>query len=332
MKMFDVVGIGNAIVDILCHVDEDFLSDNRVTKGIMQLIDLDRATELYSLMGSARNTAGGSVANTIACMAALGKSTAYIGKVKDDSLGEFFAKDMQSLGVKCSTPFAPVEAEFETGRCMVLVTPDGERSMNTYLGASEFLTPLDIDEKTVAASEWIFLEGYRFDGPESQNAFRDAIMHCRRAGGKVALTLSDPFCVKRHRQAFRDLIGGKIDLLVCNKAELLAMYQTTKLDEAFREASNDIDIVACTVGKDGAFVFSEGSKIHCDAVPTRIVDATGAGDIFAAGFLYGLVLKRDMHTAARMGCVAASEVIRHLGARPETDLRQLFSDQGLLDS
>ncbi len=331
MKKFDVVGIGNAVVDIVCHVEEPFLSDHRVSKGIMQLIDLDRATELYSLMSSAKRTAGGSAANTIAALASLGRSTAYIGKVKADSLGEFFVSDMRSLGAAFNTPLAPTQTKFETGRCMVLVTPDGERSMNTYLGASEFLSSADIDEEIIAASEWIFLEGYRFDGPESQNAFRDAITRCRRAGGKIALTLSDPFCVLRHRRAFRDLIENKLDLLVCNRAELLAMYQTANLDEALRKASQDIGMVACTVGKDGVFVAAEGSKIQCDAVPTQIVDATGAGDFFAAGFLYGLVSGRDLLTAARMGCLAASEVIRHLGARPEMDLRKLFFNNDLLN-
>ena len=235
---------------------------------------------------------------------------------------------MRSLSAAFDTPLASKEANFETGRCMVLVTPDGERSMNTYLGASEFLAPSDIDEDMVSATDWIFLEGYRFDGPESQSAFRNAIERCRRAGGKVALTLSDPFCVERHRRAFHDLIRRKLDLLVCNKAELLSMYQTADLDAAFRAASPNIDIIACTVGKNGVYVAGEGNVVHCDAVPTRIVDATGAGDFFAAGFLYGLVSNRDLLTAARMGCLAASEVIRRLGARPETDLKRVFRRAG----
>jgi len=329
-KKYQVVGIGNAMVDILSHVDDGFLSENNVEKGIMQLIDTARASELYAQTGPSREVSGGSAANTIAGIAALGGRTAYVGKVRDDQLGQIFAHDLRAQGATYETPFASNNEGAETGRCMVLVTPDGERSLNTYLGVSEFLTSDDIDEKMMANTDWIYLEGYRFDGPESVEAFAKAIKACRDAGGRVSLTLSDPFCVERHRDAFREMIRDHVDLLFCNVHEMQAMYPAPDLEAAMKLAAAEADIVVCTDSDKGAYVLNGGGLEHANAVPTEIVDATGAGDLFASGFLYGLTSGFDMLTCGRMGCVAASEVISHIGARPETDLMALFKEHGLV--
>ncbi len=329
-KKYQVVGIGNAMVDILSHVDDDFLSDNGVDKGIMQLIGTDRATELYARMGPSQEVSGGSAANTIAGIAALGGRTAYVGKVCDDQLGAIFAHDIRAQGADYETPLAPVQSGVETGRCMVLVTPDGERSLNTYLGVSEQLRPGDIDERLMAATDWIYLEGYRFDGRESYEAFAKAIKACKAAGGRVSLTLSDPFCVERHHEAFRTMIRDDVDLLFCNVNEMQAMYPAEDLDSSMKLAARAAEIVVCTASENGAYVLNGTGTEHAHAIPTDIVDATGAGDLFAAGFLFGLTSGFDMLTCARMGCVAAAEVISHTGARPETDLMVLFKDRGLI--
>jgi sugar/nucleoside kinase (ribokinase family) len=329
MKPLQVTGVGNALVDVISRVDEAFLERLGVERGIMTLIDRARGVELYAAMGQAREVSGGSAANTIAGLAGLGARTAYVGKVKDDQLGAIFAHDLRAMGAGYDTPLAPVTHEHETGRCLVVVTEDGERSMSTYLGVSEHLAPSDIDEAQMAASEWIFLEGYRFDGPESHAAFAKAIRACKAAGGRVAITLSDPFCVERHRDAFLAMIRADVDLLVANEHELKSLYLTDDLEAAIGRARSETAIVACTVGAGGAHVMAGEDRVHAPAVATRVVDATGAGDLFAAGLLHGVVEGRDWLTAARMGCVAAAEVIGHYGARPEEDLRALFAAEGL---
>jgi sugar/nucleoside kinase (ribokinase family) len=328
-KAHQVVGIGNALVDVLAHTDDGFLARNGVEKGIMQLIDRGRAVELYGHMGPAREISGGSAANTIAGLAALGARTAYVGKVKDDQLGAIFAHDLKAQGAAYATPPAPADHPHETGRCMILVTGEGERSMSTYLGVSEFLAPADIDEREVASAEWIFLEGYRYDGPDSIAAFGKAVRAAKRAGGKVAITLSDPFCVERHRDEFLRMIRADVDLLVANEHELRSLYLTGDLEAAMARAAAEIPITVCTVGADGAHVLGQGQRLHAPATPVRVVDATGAGDLFAAGFLHGLTGGRDWLTCARMGNLAAGEVISHIGARPEADLRALFAAAGL---
>ncbi len=329
MKKFQVVGIGNAMVDVLARTDEAFLDAHGIDKGIMQLIDMPRAVELYAHIGPAREISGGSAANTIAGIAHLGGRTAYVGKVKDDQLGAIFAHDLRAQGAVYETPMAAGGAE-ETGRCIVLVTPDGERSMNTYLGWSEFLTPDDIDTGMMADAEWIYLEGYRFDGPASHDAFAKAIQACKGAGGRVSVTLSDPFCVERHRDAFRAMIRDHVDLLFANRSELLSMYQTNDFAAALRAASAEVAIVACTESEKGAHVLADGQHWHVPAIPTDIQDATGAGDLFAAGFLWGITNGHGYEAAGRMGNIAASEVISHIGARPETDLTALFKEKGAL--
>ena len=329
-KRFDVVGIGNAMVDVLGRVSDEFLEENGVGKGVMTLIDADRAIELYGKMGPAQEISGGSAANTIAGLGMLGANAAYVGKVKDDQLGAIFAHDIRSLGVHFDTPMTPkAHPDDETGRCMVLVSPDGERSMNTYLGVSADLAPDDIDEAMMADAKWIYLEGYRFDGMESQEAFRKAIAAAKGAGGKVSITLSDPFCIERHRSAFRQMAIEEVDLLFANEHELVSLYETATLEEAMELARKEVEIVACTVGPAGAYVLNGDKTVHAPAAPMTRVDATGAGDLFAAGFLYGLTHGRDLTTCGTMGCICAGEVISHIGARPQEDLKALFARFGL---
>ena len=329
MKKYQVVGIGNAMVDVLATSTEDFLAENGIDKGIMQLIDMPRAVALYDRIGPAKEMSGGSAANTIAGIAHLGGRCAYVGKVKDDQLGAIFAHDLRAQGADYDTSFAPRDHAAETGRCIVLVTSDGERSMNTYLGVTEFLDASDIDEDLMASTEWIYLEGYRFDGPESHAAFAKAIAAAKGAGGKVALTLSDPFCVERHRDAFRKMIAEDVDLLFCNRAELLSMYQTEDFDDALARASAEVEILACTDSENGAHVLSGGQRHHAPARPVKVVDATGAGDLFAGAFLWALAEGHDLPNCGRIGCVAASEIISHVGARPEADLKALFASERL---
>jgi len=285
---------------------------------------------LYASIGPAKEISGGSAANTIAGIARLGGRTAYVGKVKDDQLGAIFAHDLRAQGAGYNTALAPKTETAETGRCIVIVTPDGERSMNTYLGVTEFLSPDDIDPAQMANAEWIYLEGYRFDGPDSHAAFAKAIGACKGAGGRVSLTLSDPFCISRHRDAFRDMIRDHVDLLFCNRAEVLSMYQTDDFDQAMTQAASEVCIVACTDSEHGVYIMSDGARLHVPAVPTQIVDATGAGDLFAGAFLWGMTNGHDLETSAKMGNLAASEVISHIGARPETDLKVLFNAAGLI--
>ena len=310
MKTFQVVGIGNAMVDVIAHADEAFLAEAGVQKGIMQLIDMPRAIDLYSRIGPSQEISGGSAANTIAGVAHLGGRTAYVGKVKDDQLGAIFAHDLRAQGAVYETPLAAAEAGQETGRCIIIVTPDGERSMNTYLGWSEHLAPSDIDEAQIAEAEWIYLEGYRFDGLDSHEAFAKAIRACKGAGGRVSLTLSDPFCVERHRDAFRKMIREDVDLLFANRAEITSMYQTENYEDAMRQAAAEIAIVACTDSDKGAHIWSEGQHWHVPAVPTKIVDATRAGDLFAGAFLWGLTNGHDLESCGRMGCLGNHQPYR----------------------
>ena len=324
MKKYQVIGIGNAMVDVLSYADDAMLARHDITKGVMQLIDMPRAVALYSHIGSAQEVSGGSAANSIAAIAHLGGRTAYVGKVCDDQLGAIFAHDLRAQGAVYETKMAPMDGAQETGRCIVLVTPDGERTLNTYLGWSEFLTADDIITDDMAQAEWIYLEGYRFDGPESHAAFSKAIAACKGASGKVSITLSDPFCVERHRAALLAMIRADADLLFANHAEMVSLYQTETLEEALAHAAQDVEIVACTDGANGAFVIANGQRWHIDAIPTQIKDATGAGDLFAGAFLWAITNGHSYETAGKMGCIAAAEVISHIGARPQQSLRDLF--------
>lgn len=328
-KPYQVVGIGNALVDVICPVDDAWLVANGVRKGIMQLIDLARSAELYAAMGPAPMISGGSVANTVGGLSGLGTRTGFVGKVRDDQFGEVFAHDMRAFGASFDTPTAPAGHALATGRSLIMFTPDGERSMNTYLGVAETLSPADIDLGLMAGAEWLLLEGYLFDRPESQAAFARAARAAKAAGGRAGITLSDPFCVERHREAFLALIRADMDLVVANEHELRSLYLTDDLDVALARAEADVAIAVCTLGAEGALVLAGGERVHSPAAATRVVDVTGAGDLFAAGFLHGVTTGRDWLTCARMGCVAAGEVISHVGARPEADLRRLFAEAGL---
>jgi len=329
-KIYQVIGIGNAMVDVLAEVDEDFLEKNNVQKGIMQLVDRQRGAQLYSLVENPNQVGGGSAANTIAAIAEAGGRTAYMGKVKNDILGKIFARDMVALGVDYSTKFAEEGHSQDTGRCIVLVTPDGERSLNTYLGVTEFLSPDDIDVEKIKNSEWIYLEGYRFDGPESQEAFSRAIFATHENAGKVSITLSDPFCVERHREEFIKMIRDSVDLLFCNRAELLSLYMQEDLDEALRLATLDVEIVACTDSDNGAFISTKNKLIRIPTERVEVVDTTGAGDLFAAGFLWGLTNGYDIKTCGEMGCIAGSKIVTHVGARSRVGLTSLYEAENLI--
>jgi adenosine kinase len=325
---FDVLGIGNAIVDVIARTDEDFLVKQDMRKGSMQLIDERRAAGIYDAMGPAVEVSGGSAANTIVGVASLGGRGAFVGKVKDDELGRVFAHDIRAAGVAFATP--PASAGPATARCYVLVTPDGERTMNTYLGAAQDLHPKDIDPEAVAAAQIVYLEGYLWDPPHAKEAFIKAAQIAHDADRDVALTLSDAFCVDRYRAEFLELIrNGTVDLVFANESELHSLYQTADFDTALNGLRNDARLAVVTRSEKGCLVVT---REETDAVPAekidRIVDATGAGDLFAAGFLVGLSRGADYRGAARLGALAAAEVIQHLGARPETSLKALARDNG----
>ncbi len=329
VKTLDVVGVGNALVDVLAHVEDGFLSEHGVMKGIMHLIDHERASMLYGLLSEKTEVSGGSAANTVAGVAMLGGSAGFIGKVCADPFGSVFAADLARLGVKFATPRAPEASEFETGRSTVMISPDGERTMNTYLGAAEFLSSSDIDPEVICSARWIFLEGFRLDGSDSVEAFRKAVTLCHDAVGSVALTLSDPFCVERNRNAFGELINGGVELLLCNREELTSMYEVDDVESALELAAGEVPIVACTMSENGAIIAEGKKRFRVGAYPADVVDVTGAGDLFAAGFLHALVSGADLESAGQMGCAAASEVISHVGARPQRDLRAYFRELGL---
>jgi len=330
IKKYQVVGIGNAIVDVLAHCQDSFLTENGISKGIMQLIDMERAVDLYNRIGPAKEISGGSAANSIAAAAQLGGRVAYVGKVRDDQLGGIFAHDLRAQGAVYETALADADSPDETGRCIVLVTPDGERTLNTYLGSSEGLGPDDIDDAMMAQTDWVFLEGYRFDGAQSHAAFARAIAATKGAGGQVSITLSDPFCIDRHRAAFAKMLRDDVDLLFANRAEIMSMYNTDDFDAAIAAAATQVRIVACTDSENGAYIVTGADRWHVPAIPTDVVDATGAGDLFAGAFLWGLTNGYELETCGRMACVAASEVISHIGARPEANLTDLFQKYGLL--
>lgn len=328
MKTYQIAGIGNAIVDMISTVDERFLERMGVHKGIMQLIERDQAQALSTAMPAPEQASGGSVANTLAGLGKLGLRAAFLGRVKDDALGQFYAADTAAMGADFVNKPVP-NGELPTSRSMILVTPDGERSMNTYLGISAEFGPEDVDERVMADSEIVFLEGYLFDKDKGKSAFEKAARACRAAGGKVGLTLSDPFCVDRHREDFRALVAEQMDFVLGNEQEWVSLYQANDLEDAVAQAAKDCALVVCTRSGDPAWVVQDGRRIEIPVQMVTPVDTTGAGDQFAAGFLYGLATGRDMATAGRMGCIAASEVIGHIGARPRTDLRAAFQRAGL---
>jgi adenosine kinase len=325
----DVIGIGNAIVDVLARTEDDFLVKHGMRKGTMALIDEGRAGAIYDAMGPAVEISGGSGANTIVGVASLGARAAFVGKVKHDVLGGVFAHDIRGAGVDFATPAAATGPS--TGRCYVLVTPDGERTMNTFLGAAQDLHPNDIDADAIASAGITYLEGYLWDPPQAKEAFRKAATIAHGAGRKVALTLSDAFCVGRYRDEFLNLMRtGAVDLIFANEAELKSLYETSDFDGAIVALRDDVKLGVVTRSEKGCVVVSRESNEAVRAAPIdKLVDATGAGDLFAAGFLVGLARDQDHRTAAQLGALAAAEVIQHLGARPETSLKALAQQSGL---
>ncbi|HWG79953.1 MAG TPA: adenosine kinase [Stellaceae bacterium] len=328
-ESFDVVGIGNAIVDVIAQADEAFLARQGLTKGSMRLIDAAEAEALYGAMGPGVEMSGGSAANTIAGLASLGGRGAYIGKRSDDALGEVFAHDIRSIGVHFQT--AALHQGAPTARCLILVTPDAQRTMGTFLGASAQLGPDDVAPELIRAAQVTYLEGYLFDPPPAKAAFRKAAELAHAARRKVALTLSDPFCVERHRADFRALVEGHVDILFANESEICALYETKDFDTAARAVRGHCEIAALTRSEKGSVVVTAKDTITVAAEKVgRLVDTTGAGDLYAAGFLYGLTHGSDLASCARLGSLCAAEIISHFGARPETSLKTLAAKAGLL--
>ena len=327
-KTFDVVGIGNAIVDIIARCDEGFLSKHGLAKGSMRLIDADEANRLYSAMGPAVERSGGSVANAIAGLASFGARCGFIGRVAADQFGGIFRHDIRSLGVHYDT--LPASDGAPTARCLILVTPDGERTMNTFLGASVDFRPEDLDLDLIGNAKVVYLEGYLFDRDAAKAAFREAARAAKEAGAKVALTLSDAFCVDRHRDDFRALVRHGADIVFANEKEITSLYQVNSFEEAADAAMNDCEMAVLTRSEAGSVVVAGGEAIEIEAEKARVVDLTGAGDLYSAGFLYGLTHGASLRECGRLGSLAAAEAISHIGARPEISLQKLALENGLL--
>ncbi|MFO7479115.1 MAG: adenosine kinase [Methyloceanibacter sp.] len=327
-KTYDVVGIGNAIVDILARCDEGFITKHDLTKGSMRLIDAEEANRLYAAMGPAVERSGGSVANAIAGLASFGAKCGFIGRVAADQFGGIFRHDIRSLGVAYGT--LPATDGAPTARCLILVTPDGERTMNTFLGASVDFQPGDLDLGLISAAKIVYLEGYLFDRDAAKSAFREAARAAKAAGAKVALTLSDAFCVDRHREDFKALVKEGADIVFANEKEITTLYQVNSFAEAADAALQDCEMAVLTRSEAGSVIVAAGETIEIDAenVP-RVVDLTGAGDLYSAGFLYGLTQGAALPECGRLGSLAAAEAISHIGARPEISLRKLALENGL---
>ena len=322
----DILALGNAIVDVLSHVDDTVIDGLPVNKGAMTLIGAVDAQEMYSVLGPGVECSGGSAANTVVGAAMLGARTAFVGRVKDDQLGGIFTHDIRAAGVRFDTAAATDGPD--TAVCLVMVTPDAHRTMCTHLGASIELGPDNVDDTLVRDSAVLYLEGYLWDPPGAREAMRKAIRIARDEGRAVALSLSDPFCVDRHRVDFLDLVDNDVDILFANEDELTSLYDTDDLDAAFNEVMPLVKVAACTRGEHGAVIVGDGETHVIPAEPAvQVVDTTGAGDLFAAGFLAGWTRGRNLHDCGRMGAVAAAEVISHLGARPEADLAAMVSER-----
>jgi len=319
--LYDVLGIGNAIVDVLAHAEDQFINELDIVKGSMTLIDEMTAEHVYSRMAPGIECSGGSAANTIAALASLGGAGAYVGKVRDDQLGQVFRHDISALGIAFKTAANTDGAS--TARCMIHVTPDAQRTMQTYLGACVDLGPDDIDEDMVASARVIYMEGYLWDPENAKRAFRKAARAAAAAGRMVSLSLSDPFCVGRHRAEFLDLVENHVDVLFANEEEIMSLYQVESFDQAMQEVRAHCAIAALTRSEKGSVVVA-GDEVHVvDAEPVAtIADTTGAGDAYAAGFLYGLTRDQPLDVCARLGGICAAEIISHVGARPDVSLAE----------
>lgn len=319
---FDVVGIGNALVDVLSHETDEVVSSLGVAKGSMTLVDEHRSAEIYAMTGPAVEISGGSAANTIVGVSAMGGRAEYLGKVRDDQLGHVFAHDIRATGVTYEV--APAPDGPATGACLILVTPDAQRTMNTYLGASVHLGPGDIERSRIERASVLYMEGYLFDPPEAQEAFRVAAGYAHDAGRIVSATLSDSFCVERHRGAFADLVRNHLDLVFANEAEILALYETDDFEIALGRVRDEVPYAALTRSEKGSAVVTPDEVIEVPAEPVEaLVDTTGAGDLYASGFLHGFSRGAEPADCGHLGSLAAAEVISHLGARPEADLRDM---------
>ncbi len=326
---YDVLAIGNALFDVLVRAEDDFLVKHGMAKGGMALIDEARAAAIYADMGQATEMSGGSAANTIVGLASLGARAAYVGKVKDDQIGRLYSHDIRAAGVTFDTK--PASDGPATGCSYILITPDGERTMNTYLGAAQDLGPADIDPEQIAAAALIYLEGYLWDPKNAKEAFLKASQIAHGAGRQVALTLSDPFCVDRYRDEFLELMrSGTVDLIFANESELHSLYQTSDFDSALNQLQNDVGLGVVTRSEKGCAVVAKDAVTLVPAARIeKLVDTTGAGDLFAAGFLFGLARNAGYENAGRLGALAAAEVIQHIGARPQVSLKELAQQHGL---
>jgi sugar/nucleoside kinase (ribokinase family) len=323
---FDLLGIGNAIVDVVARADDAFLSRHTMHKGAMILVNAAQAESIYAAMPPGQESSGGSAANTCAVAAGLGARVAYFGKVADDQLGAVFRHDIKAAGVEF--PSSPLIGREPTARCLILVTPDGQRTMNTFLGACVTLSEADVDAAVVAATAVTYLEGYLFDPPAAQAAFRKAAAAAHAAGRQVALSLSDAFCVARHRAAFRELVAGHVDILFANETEITSLYEENTFEAAAEAARRDVTLAALTRSESGSLILRGGETVEIAAEPAKVVDTTGAGDAYAAGFLAALTRGRSLPVCGRLGSLAAAEVIGHYGARPEGDLRKMMASVG----
>ena len=322
---YDVIAIGNAIVDVMSPCEDDLIEDLGLAKGGMTLVDTERAEELYSAMGPAKEISGGSAANTLAGMSALGAQCAFVGQVAKDQLGDVFSHDIRAVGIDFDTPAR--DEEPPTARCLIFVTPDGERTMNTFLGASQFLPPEALDDELIASAGILYLEGYLWDPEEPRSAMRHAIDVVRKAGRKVAFTASESFVIDRHGDDFRALIEeGQIDILFVNENELASLTGESDFDAGLAALEGKVPVIVATRSAKGAVAIADGTRAEVAAEPVeKVVDTTGAGDLFAAGFLTGHARGEDLETCLRMGAICAAEIISHYGARSEADLKALVS-------
>jgi len=329
MKKYNVLGIGNAVVDVISQSSDLFLKKMNIEKGIMQLVDRDRGELLYNSMDNRKQAPGGSVANTIAGIGELGLKTGFIGKVGNDELGNFYKSTMEEKGTDFVSEIVD-QSDLPTSRSMIFVSDDGERSMNTYLGISAELGPEDVNLEVASNAEIVFLEGYLFDKDKGKEAFIKLAKECRMAGGLSGIAISDPFCVERHRSDFLSLIKNELDYMIGNKEEIMALFETDNFESALSKAANISPLVVCTRSSEGVTAIQNGNRVDFKVKPITPVDATGAGDQFAAGFLYGLAKNSDLEIACSMGCICAEEVIGHVGPRPEVSLMSKFSEMGLI--
>ena len=326
MKQFDLLGIGNSVVDVLYEVDEEFITNNKLEKDVMTIIDEEKAENFYSKLKQGIEVAGGSVANSTVGFASLSGKPAFIGKIKNDNLGKSFSKSLSNAGVFFKTE--PIIDGPGTARSFIFVTPDAQRTMNTYIGACSLLSPKDMDEKIIKNSKITFLEGYVWEEDLAKESLVKAAEIARKAGNKVALTLSDPFCVKKHRLEFKELIKKNIDILFANEFEVKELYQTQDLEESAKEISNMVEIVAITRSEKGAKIYNAKEAVEIKAkVFNKVKDTTGAGDLFAAGFLYGLTKKFSILKSGNIASITAGEIISHFGARPKTNLKYLIQKE-----